>query len=444
MNRDSSSIGSGPSGGGSSHSSVPKVDQMSLGIRSSKVGTTYYAESMAETGANDDGASRITTATSAATQSTLRREDGGRYFNVLNDTYFLPSDDDEHARLQQHTAITLGLGGLYPAPEVVASVLAKRDGDPPKVLDLGCGTGIWAISIAREFPHSQVVGIDLSPVPVESDSLPSNCRFEVDDINNGLSHFYDSFDLVHARLIASGLRDFRKSKAEIEKCLRPGGIMIWMDGDYDILSRDRNIYAIPASDYHPEGNWLPRFFYEMRRFAVSVGKSDIFTMIDVLSAGLWDDDLLDPATCQAADLCVPVGAWVTDADPAQNQRLKYIGTLMQHDFKNAHRATHPPLTKAGISAETLKEWSKWADEELTTLEKPMWFRFIYAWGRRRAKAGEPAPSLPKKRESVDYMPPPYPYFTVFDTPEQAQASYAFRNRSKTFRAPPLPPALQQS
>ncbi|KAG8835203.1 hypothetical protein FRB91_001163 [Serendipita sp. 411] len=443
MDRDSTSIGSGLSAGGSSDSSVPKVDQMSLGVRSSRVGTTYYADSMAERGENDDGASRITTATSVGTQNTLRREDGGRYFNALNDTYFLPSDDDEHARLnKQHTAITLGLGGLYPAPEVVNSILANREGDSPKVLDLGCGTGIWALSVAREFPHCQVVGIDLAPVPVESDSLPENCRFEVDDINNGLSHFYDSFDLVHARLIASGLRDFRKSKAEIEKCLKPGGIMIWMDGDYDILSRDRNVYSIPASEYHPDGSWLTRFFYEMRRFAVGVGRSDIFTMIDTLSGGLWDDELLDPATCQAADLILPVGPWVNDADPGQNQRLKFIGTLMQHDFKNAHRATHPPLTKAGLTPETLTAWSDLADKEMTVMEKPMWFRFIYAWGRRRAKPGASAPPLPAKAPNPDYAPPPYPYFTVFDTPEQTRASFELRNRSKTFRAPPLPPALQ--
>jgi hypothetical protein len=40
-------------------------------------------------------------------------------------------------RDKQHRAITLGLGGLYPAPEVVRAVLAPQDGVTKKILDLG-------------------------------------------------------------------------------------------------------------------------------------------------------------------------------------------------------------------------------------------------------------------------------------------------------------------
>ena len=36
--------------------------------------------------------------------------------------------------------------------------------------------------------------------------MPANCRTELDDINLGLEHFYGDFDVVHARLIASGVR----------------------------------------------------------------------------------------------------------------------------------------------------------------------------------------------------------------------------------------------
>jgi hypothetical protein len=39
--------------------------------------------------------------------------------------------------------------------------------------------------MAREFPHAQVLGVDLAPVPAEPETLPDNCRFEVDDINLG-------------------------------------------------------------------------------------------------------------------------------------------------------------------------------------------------------------------------------------------------------------------
>lgn len=34
---------------------------------------------------------------------------------------------------------------------------------PRKVLDVGAGTGIWAIEFADQFPSTEVIGTDLSP-----------------------------------------------------------------------------------------------------------------------------------------------------------------------------------------------------------------------------------------------------------------------------------------
>ena len=36
--------------------------------------------------------------------------------------------------------------------------------------------------------------------------MPDNCRSEVDDLNFEMAHFYESFDVCHTRLIASGVR----------------------------------------------------------------------------------------------------------------------------------------------------------------------------------------------------------------------------------------------
>ena len=35
---------------------------------------------------------------------------------------------------------------------------------PEKVLDIGTGTGIWAIQMGDQYPESTVIGTDLSPV----------------------------------------------------------------------------------------------------------------------------------------------------------------------------------------------------------------------------------------------------------------------------------------
>ena len=112
--------------------------------------------------------------------------------------------------------------------------------------------------IAKEFPHCEVVGVDLAPVPLENTDLPPNCRFEIDDVNLGLTHFRGQFDVVHTRLIASGLKDFRKTMQDVEECLKPGGIVLWVEADYDMYSADRYIYMPFATAEDGSGSWFQR------------------------------------------------------------------------------------------------------------------------------------------------------------------------------------------
>jgi len=35
---------------------------------------------------------------------------------------------------------------------------------PHRILDIGTGTGIWAIDVADEYPMAEVIGTDLSPI----------------------------------------------------------------------------------------------------------------------------------------------------------------------------------------------------------------------------------------------------------------------------------------
>lgn len=58
-----------------------------------------------------------------------------------------------------HHIFRLMLGGsLYKAPV---------SNSPQRILDIGTGTGIYAMQIADEFPCSDVLGIDLSPIQPE-------------------------------------------------------------------------------------------------------------------------------------------------------------------------------------------------------------------------------------------------------------------------------------
>jgi len=104
--------------------------------------------------------------------------------------------------------------GRYPSG--LQEVLTEVPDVDKAALDLGCGCGTWIMDLARDFPHVRAVGIDL--IPVQATDMPFNCRSEIDDINLGLEHFYGEFDVVHARLISSGVISISNTSAPIHQC----------------------------------------------------------------------------------------------------------------------------------------------------------------------------------------------------------------------------------
>ncbi|KAK7693742.1 hypothetical protein QCA50_003314 [Cerrena zonata] len=191
---------------------------------------------------------------------TLLRQAYGRILNNQNDIYLLPADNEEHRRLDlQHHIYTLSLGSLVAAPDLVQKALAPRPGFTPAILDVGAGSGSWAIDMAREFPHCEVVGVDLAPPRIERE-LPINCRFEIDDANLGFAHYRGSFDVVHARAVSAGIRDFPGLLNELAQVLRPGGVLLLGDGEMQLYDEHRKPISF-AEPGQPGFSWTHRVFF---------------------------------------------------------------------------------------------------------------------------------------------------------------------------------------
>lgn len=141
-------------------------------------------------------------------------QENGRTYHAFNsDKYLLPNDEIEQERLdlQHHTFKIFLDGKLHIAPLVY----------PRRVLDLGTGTGIWAIEMAHEYPGSTVIGTDLSPI--QPAMVPGNCRFEIGDAEEPDWGFDEPFDYVHARAMVTCFRDGRRIVQHIWDNLAPGG-----------------------------------------------------------------------------------------------------------------------------------------------------------------------------------------------------------------------------
>lgn len=83
--------------------------------------------------------------------------------------------------------------------------------------------------MAREFPHAEVIGLDLTN-PERPGDHPPNCQFEVANANEKLPHEDASLNVVHGRLVHAGIRDFHLFLYETARVLRPNGVLMVMSG----------------------------------------------------------------------------------------------------------------------------------------------------------------------------------------------------------------------
>ncbi|KXH44085.1 hypothetical protein CSIM01_04389 [Colletotrichum simmondsii] len=185
----------------------------------------------------DDSASElgesIASSSTSLSSSVLdfRLENGRTYHRYKDGKYHIPNDESEADRLDlQHNIFLLTQDnklGLAPPNDPKSKV--KR------VLDVGTGTGIWAVDFGDEHPEAEVLGMDLSPSMPEF--VPPNVKFEVDDLEEPWT-YSQPFDYIHSRAMNSSVSDW---KAYLKKCfdnLTPGGYFEMQEFDLYLKSDD--------------------------------------------------------------------------------------------------------------------------------------------------------------------------------------------------------------
>ncbi|KAL0778617.1 hypothetical protein CaCOL14_004875 [Colletotrichum acutatum] len=176
----------------------------------------------------DDASDRATSVASSSTSLSSsilqhRLENGRSYHKYKDGKYLFPNDERENDRLDlQHNLYLLTLNyklGLAP-PNKEGSVVKR-------VLDIGTGTGLWAIEFADEHPEAEVLGVDLSPV--QTQFVPPNLKFEVDDIEQPWT-FSRPFDYIHIRGMTSSISDWLGFFKQAYSGLTPGGYIELFEG----------------------------------------------------------------------------------------------------------------------------------------------------------------------------------------------------------------------
>ncbi|KAK6222051.1 umta methyltransferase family protein [Colletotrichum tabaci] len=184
--------------------------------------------------ATDDASTiedRISNYTASLTSSVVDypEEYGRRYHAFRPGTYSFPNDEVEMDRLDMaHALMVRAIGSrLFLAPLEREKV--------HRILDIGTGTGIWAVEMGDIFENAEVFGIDLSAIQPEW--VPPNVRFEIDDVESPWV-VQEKYDYIMCRYMAASIADWPRLIKNIYDHLNPGGWAEFQDMSTEYYSDD--------------------------------------------------------------------------------------------------------------------------------------------------------------------------------------------------------------
>ncbi|KAI5809429.1 S-adenosyl-L-methionine-dependent methyltransferase [Pyronema omphalodes] len=236
-------------------------------------------------------------------------ENGRRYHAYYGkDKNLLPTDEIEQDRMDMHHEIMLLLldNELHRAPLST----------PHRILDVGTGTGIWAIDMADKYPMAEVIGMDLSPI--QPLWVPPNCKFEVDDAEKEWTYHSNYFDFIHVRNVSQGITNWSKMMDEIYRCTTPGGHVELAEVG-TIAQSDDNTMA--------DDNPIKIYFDMITKCFTSIGRPP--ATVERMKASLEEAGFVDVCTETVKQ---PLGPW------PKKRRLKNLGLMTLMNFETAFHA----------------------------------------------------------------------------------------------------------
>ncbi|KAL6901111.1 S-adenosyl-L-methionine-dependent methyltransferase [Trichoderma evansii] len=244
------------------------------------------------------------TASITSTILQYREINGRRFHSEMGSVQYWQSNDEAASESLDinHHAICMAMGDkLYLAPLEREKI--KR------ALDIGTGTGIWAIDFADEYPDAQVIGTDISPI--QPTWVPPNLQFEIEDCTQDWTFRNEEFDYVYMRWLLGSIQDWDALMQQAYRVLRPGAYFEILEPSAIITSDDGSVTETSAL-----GQW-GKFFINGGK---QIGRS--FTVVEdetqrrsMEAAGFVD--------IHEFNYKMPIGGW------ARDPKMKELGQFAQ-------------------------------------------------------------------------------------------------------------------
>ncbi|UDD55168.1 hypothetical protein AFCA_002808 [Aspergillus flavus] len=258
----------------------------------------------------------------------------------------MPNDEEEQDRMDLlHHIYTLILDGeLHMAP---------IKSHPERVLDLGTGTGIWAMDFADQYKSAEVLGNDLSPI--QPSWIPPNLQFEIDDYEADWV-YSRPFDYIHGRELAGAVSNFDRLFRQAFNHLKPGGYLEMQSFRVEVFADDNSLDRAP---------YTTKMCSLIQEASAKFGKP-------MANMDEWADRMMkegfDNVTCKVVK--VPISPWPAD------KKQKEIGKYFQAQQMQGIQSYVPELLQSIL---------KWGADEVEVLmagaRKELFDTTIHQYGK---------------------------------------------------------------
>ncbi|TKA79553.1 hypothetical protein B0A55_02743 [Friedmanniomyces simplex] len=222
-----------------------------------------------------------------------------------------------------------------------------------RILDLGYGTGIWAVEMKRLYPEAEVIAIDIGNDHPTADEDDRPVDFGV-DFRSGVDFTQDdwglkegSFDFVHAAMLCGSVGNWQDFISKVTRLLKPvSGQAEFLEIDWTPRSDSDSPNSTPTTATTPtttSPEVVPLWWHSLRAASAATHKplaypTDIASLIQRAGCTVLNHRLIDVHT--AAEL-VDLAA----DDPATHTTRWFRYAMFAPVFQTVHGMSMALLTR---------------------------------------------------------------------------------------------------